>query len=96
MVKQIKGSGRAYPVFELARMILKKPERHQVVLQVPANLAPENAPQLFRCAADQSLWLSEAEAIEHLLKKQLDIFYQAGQVFIEPPKGTSAVSVFAV
>jgi hypothetical protein len=87
MVKQIKSSGRAYPVFELARMILKKPERHQVLVQVPANLPAETAPKLFLCVADQSLWLSEADAIEHLFRKQRDTFYQAEKVAIDPPKG---------
>lgn len=87
MVKQIKSSGRAYPVFELARMILKKPERHQVVLQIPANQTPEGPQSLFVCALDQSLWLSETDAVQHLLQKHLGKFYQAEKVAIDAPKG---------
>jgi|GEM_PF-5556405 len=89
MVKQIKSSGRAYPVFELARMILKKPGRHQVVLQVPPGQTPETSSpvSLFVCKVDQSLWLSEADAVEHVLQKHLGKFYQAEQVAIDPPKG---------
>lgn len=87
MVKQIKSSGRAYPVFELARMILKKPERHQVVLQAPAGQSSGTAPALFLCTADQSLWLAEADAVQHVLQKQLETFYQPERVSIDPPKG---------
>src|SRR5436190_5724737 len=35
--KQIKMTGRAYPLFEIAQMILQKPERHSVMLGVRKN-----------------------------------------------------------
>jgi hypothetical protein len=42
---------------------------------------------LFVCALDDSLWLSENEAVEHVLKKHFGTFYQAERTATEPPKG---------
>jgi hypothetical protein len=80
-------TGRAYPLFEIAQMILQKPERHAVLFSVKKN--PEGNPlqPLFVCALDDSLWLSEDEAVGHVLKRLLSTFYQAERTATEPPKG---------
>ena len=80
-------TGRAYPLFDIAQMILQKPERHAVAFSVKKN--PEGQPiqPLFICALDDTLWLSEDEAIAHVLKKHFTTFYQAERTATEPPKG---------
>src|SRR5439155_16725309 len=67
LARQIKITARAYPLFDIAQMILQKPERHSVVFTVKKN--PEGQPlqPLFVCALDDTLWLSEGEAISHVL-----------------------------
>ncbi len=87
LARQIKITGRAYPLFDIAQMILQKPERHSVVFSV--RKSPEGQPvqPLFLCALDDTLWLSEEEAISHVLKKHFDLFYQAERTPTEPPKG---------
>ncbi|HWH71728.1 MAG TPA: hypothetical protein VNT26_20305, partial [Candidatus Sulfotelmatobacter sp.] len=42
---------------------------------------------LFVCALDETLWLSEDEAVAHVLKKHFATFYQAERTATEPPKG---------
>ena len=37
MARQIKITGRAYPLFDIAQMILQKPERHVVVFSIRKN-----------------------------------------------------------
>src|SRR5215471_1323540 len=37
LARQIKMSGRAYPLFDIAQMILQKPERHTVTFSVKKN-----------------------------------------------------------
>jgi hypothetical protein len=68
-------------------MILQKPERHTVSFKVNKN--PEGQPiqRLFVCALDDTLWLSEDEAVAHVLKKHFATFYQAERTATEPPKG---------
>jgi hypothetical protein len=87
LARQIKMTGRAFPLFGIAQMILQKPERHMVTFSVKKN--PEGQPMqpLFACALDETLWLSEDEAIGHVLRKHFATFYQAEKTATEPPKG---------
>src|SRR5439155_7265606 len=87
LARQIKMTGRAYPLFDIAQMILQKPERHTVTFKVNKNAEGQPVQPLFVCALDDTLWLSEDEAIEHVLKKHFATFYQAERTATEPPKG---------
>ena len=87
LARQIKMTGRAYPLFEIAQMILQRPERIAVTFHIRKN--PEGQPiqPLFLCALDDSLWLSEDEVVAHVLQKHFGTFYQAERTATEPPKG---------
>lgn len=87
LAKQIKMSGRAYPLFEIAQMILKKPERHAVILSVKKKSDGTPMQPLFTCALDDTLWLSENDAAKHILDHHFATFYQTEKVAVEPPKG---------
>ena len=68
-------------------MILQKPERHAVIFNTKKNAEGQPVQPLFVCALDDTLWLSEDEAIAHVLKKHFGTFYQAERTATEPPKG---------
>jgi len=85
--RQIKMTGRAYPLFDIARLILQKPERYTVRLAVQKKPDGTVAQPLFVCALDETPWLSEDEAVAHVLKNHFATFYQAERTAIEPPKG---------
>ncbi len=88
LARQIKMTGRAYPLFDIAQMILQKPDRLTVAFTTKKRNPEGKVPQpLFVCALDDSLWLSEDEAIAHVLKKHFATFYQAERTATEPPKG---------
>ena len=85
LARQIKVTGRAYPLFKIALLILQKAERYSVQLTKKKSAA---APQsLFVCALDDSPWTNEAEAVDHVLKNHFGTFYQAERTQTEPPKG---------
>ncbi len=86
LVKQIKMTGRAYPLFDIGKLILQKPERQQVKFDV-IKKDDKIVQPLFVCQLDDSLWLSEQEAINHVLEKHFDTFYKAERTATEPPKG---------
>ncbi len=86
--RQIKMSGRAFPLFDIAQMILQKPERQQVRFEVEKKPDGQPVQPLFLCAVDDTLWLSEEEAIGHVLDKHFGMFYQAEKTPTDPPKGT--------
>src|SRR5262245_51345098 len=55
--RQIKMTGRAYPLFDIAQLILQKPERHAIAFTVKKNGEGKVIQPLFLCALDDSLWL---------------------------------------
>ena len=87
LARQIRMTGRAYPLFDIAQMILQKPERHVVVFSVKKNAEGKPVQPLFVCALDDTLWLSEDEAVAHVLSKHFATFYQTERTATEPPKG---------
>jgi hypothetical protein len=87
LARQIKMTGRAYPLFDIARLILQKPERYTVKLAVQKKPDGAIAQPLFVCALDETPWLSEDEAVAHVLKNHFATFYQAERTAVEPPKG---------
>lgn len=84
--RQIRNTGRAYPLFEIAQLILQKPERQLVKFDTQKKDGKVVQP-LFLCALDDTLWLSEQEAVNHVLQKHFDTFYKAERTAVEPPKG---------
>jgi len=87
LARQIKMTGRAYPLFDIAQMILQKPERHTVAFSVKKDAEGKTVQPMFVCALDDTLWLSEDEAIAHVLRKHFTTFYQPERTATEPPKG---------
>lgn len=87
LARQIKLTGRAYPLFEIAFLVLKKPERYHVVFSV-VNKDGKPINPLFVCGLDDTLWLSEQEAVEYVLGKHFATFYQSEKLATDPPKGT--------
>jgi hypothetical protein len=88
LARQIRITGRAYPLFGIAQMILQKPERHTVVFNIRKNADGKPAQELFVCALDDTLWLSEDDAVAHVLKQHFGTFYLAERTATTPPKGT--------
>ena len=88
LARQIKMTGRAYPLFQIAQLVLQKPERYAVRLAVKKKPDGAVAQPLFVCALDETPWLSEDEAVAQVLKNHFATFYQAERTATEPPKGT--------
>jgi hypothetical protein len=88
IARQIRVTGRAYPLFQIADVVLQKPERYSVRLTVKKKPDGVVIQPLFVCALDDSPWLSEDEAVAHVLKNHFATFYQAERTPTDPPKGT--------
>jgi hypothetical protein len=85
--RQIKVTGRAYPLFGIAKIVLERPERYNVVFTTKKKSDGSVAQPLFVCALDDTVWLSEDEAVAHVLQKHFTTFYQPERTATEPPKG---------
>jgi hypothetical protein len=87
MARQVKMTGRAFPLFDIAFLVIQKPERYAIRFAVKKNAEGQIAQQMFLCALDDTLWLSEDEAVGHILSRHFATFYQAEKTATEPPKG---------
>jgi hypothetical protein len=88
LVRQIRTTGRAYPLFGIAQVVLQKAERFSVRFAVKKSADGKPVQPLFVCALDETLWLSEDEVVAHVLSRHFATFYQAERTATEPPKGT--------
>ena len=87
LARQVKITGRAFPLFDIAHLIIQKPERYSLRFTTRKNAEGKIAQPLFLCALDDTIWLSEDEAIGHVLQKHFATFYQSERTATEPPKG---------
>ncbi|MFN0130252.1 MAG: hypothetical protein ACKV19_26615 [Verrucomicrobiales bacterium] len=82
---QIKSTGRAYQVFDLARLFLSKNERIRVRFEPRRG---EKVDPLILCAPDGSLWLTREEARRHFIKAGLlSHYFREEKIAVDPPKG---------
>lgn len=87
MARQVKMTGRAFPLFDIAFLIIQKPERYSIKFTVRKDPQGQVLQPLFRCGLDDTIWLNEAEAVAHVLQKHFATFYQTEKVQAEAPKG---------
>lgn len=82
----IKTSLRTFELFEVARLILQKPERF-VVLVKPFAKNPEEPGRFFASVPDGLPFFTEEEALNHVFANHLTQFFTIEETEGEPPKG---------
>ncbi|MEO0797001.1 MAG: hypothetical protein AAFX93_17725 [Verrucomicrobiota bacterium] len=80
----MRGNCRTYELFEIARLILEKPDRFVVVLHPKQNEGPQ---EFFLSVPDGLPFGSEDQAVAHVLKTHLSLFAETEEVEVEPPSG---------
>ncbi len=84
MAAMIRTAGKAYSVFDAARLVLASGDRFHLKFVLPVD-SPQ---KLYAIVADSSLWLSKEEALSHFLHSEaLKEFYRTEEVELEEPKG---------
>lgn len=87
LARQIKVGGRAYPLLEVAGLVIQKPDRYEVTFRVMRGKDGQPLQRLFVCSLDDSVWLSEEDAWWQALRGHFDTFYQTEKQPCDPPKG---------
>ena len=87
LARQIRVTGRAYPLFQIAQLILEKGERYSVQLAAKKKADGTAVEPIFVCALDDTPWTTEEEAVAHVLKNHFATFYQIDRTPCDPPKG---------
>lgn len=81
--KEIHQVARAYPLFDVAKILLAERSRCRAVFEAPEPHAP-----LFKGKLDDSLFLTRDEAINHLWQSGLkEQFIEEETIDIDPPSG---------
>jgi len=86
MVEAMKQTQRAYTLFDIAKLVLNKPERHLVKFTRPplANGTPE---PLFLVMPGESVFLRQDEAVRFALRQHAAMILKEKKTPIDPPKG---------
>ena len=87
LAKQIRMQGRAYPLFDIATLVLKRPDRFKVSTSLQSDGKGQPVSEQWKCVLDDTLWLSQSEAIAHILNEHFDQFYDRQRTETAPPKG---------
>ena len=86
MLDTLKQSTRAYAFFDIARLILNKPERHLVKLAGKPAANCTRAP-LWMVLPSENPFLTRDEAIRLLLRRHANLLWKQIETPIDPPKG---------
>lgn len=90
LTKVIKATGKTYELFEIAQLLLEKPERMMAVLE-PLPEADGGTGKLFVTVRDGLPFDTEESALNHIAKEQLEEYFDTEEVEVDPPKGNFVV-----
>jgi len=86
LAREIKRSEKAYPIIEVASMMMRLPEHYLVKLETVAG-KDRPATDLFQCKACQMVFLKQVELEQHISQRHLDTVFDVEEVEGEPPSG---------
>jgi hypothetical protein len=93
LIARLRASARTYELFDIAQLLLEKPERYVVVVTPKAKTGgnkEENKQEksiLYYSVPGHLPFESEEEAISFVVKEHLDLFFDIEEVEVEPPSG---------
>jgi hypothetical protein len=87
MLETMKNSVKAYQLFDIAKLILNKPERHVVKLKRLPAKEGEKPGLFYLVAGHETPFLSESDAVRFVMRQMADKVFKVEKKPIDPPKG---------
>ncbi|MEO0508725.1 MAG: hypothetical protein AAF065_02555 [Verrucomicrobiota bacterium] len=89
LVKRLRASARTYQLFEIAHLLLEKPERYVVVVspKVKSREASDSKSTLCFSVPGHLPFESEEQAISYVVNECLDLFFDIEETEVEAPSG---------
>jgi len=89
LVKRLKASARTYQLFEIAHLLLEKPERYVVVVAPKQGRGADkdSKPLLHYSVPGHLPFETEEQAINFVLQEHIDLFFDVKEIEVDPPKG---------
>ena len=91
LVHELRGSGRAYPLMDLASGFLSSPAFYLVKVETRAVAQGQPAPKLFQCKECKVLFSQKDALMAHVLEKHLEAKFVREEQKVEPPSGNFVV-----
>ncbi|MDK3160832.1 hypothetical protein QPK87_30375 [Kamptonema cortianum] len=82
VARQVKGSFKAFPVFDIARLFLEKPERQEVRFT-----AKDDTVEFFQDTVSGLIFTKLSDLVAVVLKHRLEDYYTIHKIQTEGPKG---------
>jgi len=86
LINRLRSSARTYQLFDIAHLLLEKPDRYIVVVSPKPAKGSEPA-QLYFSVPGHLPFETEEDAINHVISNHLDQFFDVEEIEIDPPKG---------
>ena len=86
LIKRLRSSARTYQLFDIAHLLLEKPDRYIVVVS-PKPIKGKELAQLYYSVPGHLPFGTEEDAINHVIANHLDQFFEIEEIEVEPPKG---------
>jgi hypothetical protein len=86
MMEAMKLTQRAYALFDIAKLVLNKPERHTVKF-AGQPVADGSRLPLFLVTPGESVFLRQDEAVRFVLRQHAEMIFREKKTPIDPPKG---------
>ena len=80
-------SGRAFPMLEVARIFLSKPDFYAVKQRLMPFATGADSRNLYQCAVCKAVFSAHARALDHVLERHSDLYYVREEKQVEAPKG---------
>ena len=90
LVDKIRQQCRAYSLFDIAGLVLERPDRFQISATLLRKGPGRPVSEQWLCLLDDALWLSQDAAVKHTIRRHFDKFYERVRIKIDPPKGNFA------
>ncbi len=86
LVKRLRSTVRTYQLFEIAHLLLEKPERYVVVVENKTKSGEKPAPLHFSVPGHLPFETEDA-SVNHVMANHLDLFCDIEEIEVEAPKG---------
>jgi hypothetical protein len=87
LVRELHKRPRAYPLVDLAALMMQKPEQYLVKLQGQSGSGGDGPLSLYQCKRCREVFQDRDEAIQHAAGRHLDEVFDVAEVDLEPPSG---------
>lgn len=88
LINRLRSSARTYQLFDIAHLLLEKPDRYIAVVTPKSGSGDNATPQkLYYSVPGHLPFETEEDAINFVITHHLDLFFDIEEIEVEPPKG---------